>query len=103
MNRSTSIFVGLLIVFLSSWLVWVYGSYHQMGRLQVDVDDTTQDQTPAAYSGLAEQGRQVYAATAACTVTVSKSTPRRSTRTSHAVGASVGRCHVTTCGTAPHI
>ena len=62
MNRSTSIFVGLLFVFLSSWLVWVYGSYHQMGRLLPDIDDTTQDQTPAAYSGLAEQGRQIYAA-----------------------------------------
>ena len=62
MNRTTSIFVGLLLVFLTSWLLLVLAPYVQLGRLQVDVDDVTQDQTPAAYSGLAEQGRQVYAA-----------------------------------------
>lgn len=62
MNRSTSIFLGLLLVFLTSWLVLVLIPYHQIGRLLPDVDEITQDQTPAAFSGLAEQGRQVYAA-----------------------------------------
>lgn len=62
MNRSTSIFIGLLLIFLTSWLVLVVAPYVQLGRLNPDVDDVTQDQTPAAYSGLAEQGRQVYAA-----------------------------------------
>ncbi len=62
MNRSTSLFVGLLLVFLTSWLALVVVPYIQMGRLLPDVDDVTQDQTPAAFSGLAEQGRQVYAA-----------------------------------------
>ena len=61
MKRSTSIFVGLLAVFLFGWLVMVLVPYVQLGRLQVDVDDTTHDQTPAAFNGLAEQGRVVYA------------------------------------------
>ncbi len=62
MNRSKSIFLGLLGIFLTSWLLLVVAPYVQMGRLLPDVDDVTQDQTPAAFSGLAEQGRQVYAA-----------------------------------------
>ncbi len=35
--------------------------YIQLGRLQVDVDETTHDQTPAAFNGMAEQGRVLYA------------------------------------------
>ena len=62
MNRSTSLFLGLLAVFLTSWRVRVCVPYFQMGRRDADVDEITQDQTPAAFSGLAEQGRQVYAA-----------------------------------------
>ena len=62
MNRSTSIFLGLLRVFLSSWLALVLVPYVQLGRMLPDIDDTTHDETPAAFSGLAEQGRQIYAA-----------------------------------------
>lgn len=62
MKRSTSILFGLLLVFLTSWLLLVLVPYVQMGRLAPDVDEVTQDQTPAAFSGLAEQGRRVYAA-----------------------------------------
>ena len=60
-KRSTSIFFGLLAVFLLGWLVMVLVPYIQLGRLQVDVDETTHDQTPAAFNGLAEQGRVLYA------------------------------------------
>ena len=62
MKRSTSILFGLLLVFLSGWLLLVLVPYLQLGRLSPDVDEITQDQTPAAFSGLAEQGRIVYAA-----------------------------------------
>lgn len=62
MNRSTSIFIGLMLVFLTSWLALVLVPYIQLGRLSPDIDDTTRDETPAAFSGLAEQGRQIYAA-----------------------------------------
>lgn len=62
MKRSTSIFLGLLLVFLSSWLALVLVPYVQLGRMLPDIDDTTRDETPAAFSGLAEQGRQIYAA-----------------------------------------
>ena len=62
MKRVTTYFLALLGVFLTSWLLLVLLPYWQLGRLQPDVDDVTQDQTPAAYSGLAEQGRQIYAA-----------------------------------------
>ena len=61
MKRSTSILLGLLAVFGRSWLLMVLIPYIQLGRLQPDVDDTTHDQTPAAFSGLAEQGRVIYA------------------------------------------
>ena len=61
MKRSTSIFIGLLAVFLLSWLAMVFVPYIQLGRLLPDVDDTTHDQTPAAFNGLAEQGRVIYA------------------------------------------
>ena len=61
MKRSTSIFLGLLAVFLLGWVVMVFVPYLQLGRLLPDVDDTTHDQTPAAFNGLAEQGRVIYA------------------------------------------
>ncbi len=62
MNRSSLIFVGLLLIFLTSFVGLVLVPYVQVGRLQVDVDESTRDQTPPAFSGWAEQGRQVYAA-----------------------------------------
>ena len=62
MKRSTSIFLGLLAVFLTSWLALVLVPYVQLGRMLPDIDDTTRDETPAAFSGLAEQGRKIYAA-----------------------------------------
>ena len=62
MKRSTSILFGLLAVFLTGWLLVVVIPYLQLGELAPDVDEITQDQTPAAFSGLAEQGRLVYAA-----------------------------------------
>ncbi len=62
MNRSLNIFLGLFAVFLASWLVLVLIPYVQLGRMLPEVDDVTHDQTPAAFSGLAEQGRAIYAA-----------------------------------------
>lgn len=62
MKRSSLIFVGLLLIFLTSFIGLVLVPYGQVGRLQVDVDETTHDQTPPAFNGWAEQGRQIYAA-----------------------------------------
>jgi cytochrome c oxidase cbb3-type subunit 2 len=62
MNRSSLIFVGLLLIFLTSFIGLVIVPYVQLGRLLPDIDDTTRDQTPAAFPGIAEQGRAVYAA-----------------------------------------
>ena len=62
MKRSTSIYLGLLALFLASWVVMVLVPNVQAGRLTPEVDPDTKDQSPTAYSGLAEQGRQVYAA-----------------------------------------
>ncbi len=62
MKRSTSIYLALLALFLTSWVGLVLIPYVQAGRLSPDVDPDTKDQSPTAYSGLAEQGRQVYAA-----------------------------------------
>ena len=62
MKRSTSIYLGLLALFLTSWIGLVLIPYVQAGRLTPDIDPDTKDQSPTAYSGLAEQGRQVYAA-----------------------------------------
>ncbi len=62
MNHSNRIFLGLLLVFLASWLGFVVAPYVQIGRLQPDIDDVTKDQTPPAFPGLAEEGRAVYAA-----------------------------------------
>ena len=61
MKRSTSILIGLLAVFGLSWLVMVLVPYVQLGRLLPGVDETTHDQTPGAFNGLAEQGRVIFA------------------------------------------
>ena len=53
MRKSTSIFLGLLFVFLSSWVAYVLLPYVQIGRLSPDVDETTRDETPAQYPGWA--------------------------------------------------
>ena len=47
---------------MSSWVGIVLGSYGQLGHYLPDVDDSTGDQSPPAFSGVAEQGRAVYAA-----------------------------------------
>jgi cytochrome c oxidase cbb3-type subunit 2 len=62
MNRSNRILLGLLLVFLVSWLAFVVTPYVQIGRLKPDIDDVTKDQTPPAFPGIAEEGRAVYAA-----------------------------------------
>ena len=62
MKRSTSIYLSLFALFLTSWVVMVLVPYVQAGRLSPEVDPDTKDQSPTAYSGLAEQGRQIYAA-----------------------------------------
>ena len=62
MRKSTPIFLGLLGIFLVSWLTYVLVPYIQLGRLSPDVDETTHDETPAQYAGWAEQGRVLYAA-----------------------------------------
>ena len=62
MNHSNRLLVGLLLVFLTSWLAFVVAPYVQIGRLLPDIDDVTKDQTPPAFPGIAEEGRAVYAA-----------------------------------------
>lgn len=62
MKRSTSIYLGLLALFLTSWVGLVLIPYVQAGRLSPEIDPDTKEQSPVAYSGLAEQGRQIYAA-----------------------------------------
>ncbi len=62
MNRSNRIFLGLLLVFVTSWLAFVLVPYVQIGRLAPDVDDITKDQTPPQFPGIADEGRAVYAA-----------------------------------------
>jgi cytochrome c oxidase cbb3-type subunit 2 len=62
MKPSNRILIGLLLVFLTSWLVFVAVPYVQIGRLLPDIDDITKDQTPPAFPGIAEEGRAVYAA-----------------------------------------
>ena len=61
-NHSTRIFLGLLLVFLASWLGFVVAPYLQIGRLRPDIDDVTKDQTPPQFPGIADEGRAVYAA-----------------------------------------
>lgn len=61
-NRTPLFIVGILVAFLSSWVGIVLGSYAQLGHYLPDVDDNTGDQSPPAFSGVAEQGRAVYAA-----------------------------------------
>ena len=62
MKKSKTPLLGLLALFLTSWVGIVLASYVQGGRLSPEVDDVSHDQTPAASSGWAEQGRAVYAA-----------------------------------------
>ena len=62
MKKSKTALLGLLALFLTSWFGIVLASYVQVGRLLPEVDDVSHDQTPAAFSGWAEQGRAVYAA-----------------------------------------
>ena len=62
MKRPISLYLGLLGLFLTSWIGLVAIPYVQAGRLSPEVDPDTKDQSPAAYSGLAEQGRAIYAA-----------------------------------------
>ena len=61
-NRSSYFVAGLLVAFLSSWVGIVLGSYGQLGHYLPDIDENTGDQSPPAFSGVAEQGRAVYAA-----------------------------------------
>ncbi len=62
MKRPASIYLGLLGLFLTSWVGLVLVPYVQAGRLSPDVDPDTKYLSPAGYSGLAEQGRAIYAA-----------------------------------------
>lgn len=62
MKRPVSLYLGLLGLFLTSWVGLVLIPYVQAGRLSPDVDPDTKEQSPSGYSGLAEQGRAVYAA-----------------------------------------
>jgi cytochrome c oxidase cbb3-type subunit 2 len=62
MNRSNRLILGLLVVFGTSWLMFVLVPYVQIGRLLPEVDDVTKDQTPPQFPGIADEGRAVYAA-----------------------------------------
>lgn len=62
MKRLPLLILGILTAFLSSWMGLVITSYSQLGHYQPEVDENTGDQSPPAFSGVAEQGRAVYAA-----------------------------------------
>ena len=62
MKRPISLYLGLLGLFLTSWVGLVLIPYVQAGRLVPEVDPDTHDPSPAGFSGWAEQGRAVYAA-----------------------------------------
>lgn len=61
MNRLTTLFIGFTLTFISSWLGLVIFPYIYLGQLEPVVDEDTGESFPPALSGLAEQGRQVYA------------------------------------------
>ena len=63
MKKRTVLFVaGVAVAFLTSWAGIVLGSYAQLGHYLPETDDNTGDQSPPAFSGIAEQGRAVFAA-----------------------------------------
>jgi cytochrome c oxidase cbb3-type subunit 2 len=62
MKRPSSFIFLLLGLFLTSWLGLVVIPYVQAGRLTPEIDPDTKDQAPPTFSGLAEQGRAIYAA-----------------------------------------
>ena len=62
MKRPISLYLGLLGLFLTSWVGLVLIPYVQAGRLVPEVDPDTKYPSPAGFSGWAEQGRAVYAA-----------------------------------------
>ena len=61
MKKPASFYLGLLALFLTSWIGLVLIPYVQAGRLVPEVDPDTKYPSPAGYSGWAEQGRAVYA------------------------------------------
>lgn len=60
--RTPLFVVAILVAFFASWAGIVLGSYAQLGHFLPDTDDNTGDQSPPAFSGVAEQGRAIYAA-----------------------------------------
>jgi cytochrome c oxidase cbb3-type subunit 2 len=62
MNKSSLLFVGFLFTFTTSWLGLVVAPYFQIGHLHAVTDEDTKNSFPPKLSGLAEQGRKVYAA-----------------------------------------
>lgn len=62
MNRLPTLFAGFFLTFLTAWLGLVIIPYIQFGQLEPKLDADTGDQFPAARTGLAERGKQVYQA-----------------------------------------
>ncbi len=62
MNRMPLLLVGIFLTFLFSWIGLVAMPYFQIGRYVPEIDDITKDQTPPAFTGLANQGAAIYAA-----------------------------------------
>lgn len=62
MNKLPSLILGLLAAFGLSWAFMVIYPYFHLARLQMYVDSNTGESAPPALSGLAAEGRKVYAA-----------------------------------------
>ncbi len=62
MNRMPLLMTGFFLTFLTAWLGLVAVPYFQIGRYQPEVDEITKDQTPPPFSGQADQGSAIYAA-----------------------------------------
>lgn len=61
MNKLPILFTGIFLTFLSAWLGLVAAPIVQFGRLAPHVDEETGQVLPPPRSGLAEEGRRVYA------------------------------------------
>jgi cytochrome c oxidase cbb3-type subunit 2 len=62
MNKLPSLFIGILLLFATSWLGLVVYPYLQLGSLAPEKSATTGELVPAPLTGSARAGERVYAA-----------------------------------------
>ena len=62
MNYGPTIFLGVLLTFVSAWLGLIFAPYVQLGQLKASKDETTGESNPKPFTGLAAKGREVYRA-----------------------------------------